>query len=226
MSVSIFIPVKEHSARIPNKNLKPLPGFPFGLLELKLSQLAELGSGIEVVVSTDSSRVSELVKGMGADNFFAVDRAPHLCRDDASIQDLSHHAAEVCSFDDVLWTHVTSPLVDQSIYQICIETYLKAAKDGYDSLVTGRYERKFAMTRGAPLNFGNPDFFWPRTQDLDPLFLLDSAIFLISRKTMRIERNRIGESPMFYEIPNSLSLDIDYPEDFEVLKSLLAKKNK
>lgn len=225
MSVSIFIPVKEHSTRVPNKNLKPLPGFSFGLLELKLSQVAELGSGIEVVVSTDSSRVCQLVRGMGADNFIAVDRAPYLCRDDSSIQDLSYHAAEVCSFEDVLWTHVTSPLVDQSVYQMCIETYTKSAKDGYDSLVTGRYEKKFAMTRGAPVNFGNPDFFWPRTQDLDPLFLLDSAVFLNPRKAMREKRNRIGASPVLYEIPNSLSLDIDYPEDFEFLQSLLAKKH-
>ena len=37
--ISFFIPIRKGSKRIKNKNFKPLPGYRFGLTEIKIKQI-------------------------------------------------------------------------------------------------------------------------------------------------------------------------------------------
>ena len=40
--ISFFIPIRKGSKRVKDKNIKPLPGYKFGVTELKIKQLDRL----------------------------------------------------------------------------------------------------------------------------------------------------------------------------------------
>lgn len=50
--VTCFLPCRQGSQRVPNKNIKPFAGFEFGLIEVKLNQLLKATLVDEVVLST------------------------------------------------------------------------------------------------------------------------------------------------------------------------------
>ena len=67
---------------------------------------------------------------------------------------------------------------------------------------------------------------WPRTQDLDNLYEIDSAIFLASKAVYNQERNRIGRKPYLFEQSTYQSLDVDYEEDFNLAEMLYRQMQK
>ena len=42
------------------------------------------------------------------------------------------------------------------------------------------------------------DIPWPRTQDLEPLYEINHAIFLAKRSVYTEQKNRIGQKPLLY----------------------------
>ena len=63
--ITIFIPIRKGSKRVKNKNLKSLPKYKFGLVEIKIKQIIELKKLIkkkniihnfEYVVSTNCNK--------------------------------------------------------------------------------------------------------------------------------------------------------------------------
>ena len=85
-----------------------------------------------------------------------------------------------------------------------------------------RKELDFYFFRGLPLNFGGPDLYWPRTQDLEPLLRLTSGLFLLPSQLMVETKNRIGVNPIFLEANLVESIDIDTDDDF-ALAALVAR---
>ena len=69
--ISFFIPIRKGSKRVKDKNIKPLPGYKFGVTELKIKQLLRLRkllkkqknndlNKFEFVVSTDCLRTKKI----------------------------------------------------------------------------------------------------------------------------------------------------------------------
>ncbi len=57
--ISVFLPCRAGSQRIPHKNIKPFADYEYGLIELKLSQLAKAHNIDEVVLSTNDENILE-----------------------------------------------------------------------------------------------------------------------------------------------------------------------
>jgi N-acylneuraminate cytidylyltransferase len=72
----------------------------------------------------------------------------------------------------------------------------------------------------------NSDIKWPRTQDLEPLFEINHAVFLTSKKTYQIKKNRLGETPKLFIMDKISSFDIDWEEDFLIAETLYDKFGK
>ena len=54
-----------------------------------------------------------------------------------------------------------------------------------------------------------------RTQDLKPVYVDCSCIYIFSRESFRNAKNhRIGKKPYFFEVDEIESIDIDYERDF------------
>jgi N-acylneuraminate cytidylyltransferase len=60
---------------------------------------------------------------------------------------------------------------------------------------------------------------WPRTQDLSPLYEINHAMFIASRR-LYAEGRRSGSHPKLFEIDKIRAYDIDWNEDFVIAESL------
>ncbi|HEX9014277.1 MAG TPA: acylneuraminate cytidylyltransferase family protein, partial [Anaerolineaceae bacterium] len=63
-----------------------------------------------------------------------------------------------------------------------------------------------------------------RTQDLPPVFMENSCLYLFTRPLLERRRNRIGEHPLMFEIDAAEAWDIDEELDFAVVDCLMRKK--
>lgn len=201
--------------------MRPIGDLNLGLAERKLRQLAEADCFEEILVSSDDEIVLDFASSYPGSLVKPVRRESQLCSDDTLLESLIMHAGIICQEDHILWTHVTSPFTDSNAYRRVAELYPKALELGHDSLVSAVAERKFASFRGRPLNYGGADF-WPKTQELEPVLLMTSAIFMAPRTTYSTQRNRVGRNPFNYLQNGIEAFDVDEQEDWDLASVLIS----
>ena len=62
---------------------------------------------------------------------------------------------------------------------------------------------------------------WPNTQDLEPLYEINHAFYLNSRRNYESLGDRIGVNPALYVCNGLCKIDIDWQDDFDLAKSIL-----
>lgn len=223
MKLSCFLPIKQNSTRAPGKNTKPIGSMSLGLTELKINQLLRADCFEEIVVSTDDPRVLEHVSNaaISESRIRPVKRQAYLSEDETPISALVRHAGEECRGDAILWTHTTSPFTQTRNYEDAVSYYEEGLIFGYDSLVSVNEENKYANFMGKALNYGGADY-WPKTQNLEPVVFVNSAIFIASKDTYLTRNNRIGEKPIMFRSLGLEGFEVDTLNDWQVANSLLS----
>ncbi len=221
MKVTCFLPCRAGSERIRNKNTRQFAGIDGGLLKIKLDQLVKCRLIDKILLSTDDQRVIDISKQFG--NKIKVDIRPtELATSDSKTDDLIRYVSTVISEPHILWTHVTSPFTDESLYTRAVKDYFRVLNAGeYDSLVSVTAIRTHIWDkRGQPVNYDRGKMKWPRSQQVNPLFEVNSAIFINSRENYVKLEDRIGLNPYLFEMDQIESLDIDYKDDFLLAESI------
>ena len=227
-SVGVFLPCRGGSERIPNKNVRPFCNLKNGLIELKLRQLSKLKVADFILVSSNEETVLDLAwdlkKKLG--EFVRVhQRDDSLCSSTTTTDELIIHAGEVMDSDIILWTHVTSPFFNQRSYERILESYFKALKNGYDSLMMVNQITGFVWDGAGPINYDRSIRKWPFTQSLESLFEVNSGCFVAHSDTYIKYGDRIGENPSFHVVDFLEGFEIDYPYQFEMAETLYKNLN-
>ena len=220
--VVAFLPCREGSKRIPQKNIRTFHNFENGLLEIKLSQLIQCPSISKVVLSSDDFNVINYATSLHSPKVFLDKRPEYLCSDTTTTDELIEYASNLFSDCTVLWTHTTSPFCTSEIYEYAIYEYFKALNRGFDSLMSSLPLRSFIWDSSKPVNYNKNDLKWPLTQSLPTFHLINSAIFLASSNIYQLYNDRIGFKPFYYELSDISAIDIDWPSDFSFAEKLLA----
>lgn len=227
MTVRCFLPCRKGSERVPRKNIRPFAEFSGGLLEIKLKQLLESKVIEEVVLSTNDEEILDFAISLSNERLRVHRRDERLCMSETSTDDLVGHAVALIPEGHILWTHVTSPFLSADIYDLLVGRYLSAIEDGYDSLMTTTLTHGFFWDESGPVNYDRKHEKWPRTQTIQPLHEVNSAVFLSSADNYRNLGDRIGAHPLLYPLDKIAGFDVDWPEDFAlgecIVKSGLAK---
>ena len=129
-SISIFIPIRKNSKRVKNKNIRYIPGFNFGLTELKIKQMEKLKRlfnknskvNLEFIVSTDCTKVQTYLRKF---KWIKVYKRKKSLATDDSLEKLIKYVPSICVNKYILWTHVTSPLFNEVDYKNFIESFFK-----------------------------------------------------------------------------------------------------
>jgi CMP-N-acetylneuraminic acid synthetase len=79
--------------------------------------------------------------------------------------------------------------------------------------------KRFYDPDGNPINHDPKKLI--NTQELSPLFEENSCMYLFTRKSFEVNRNRIGEKPYMFEIDKIEAIDIDDEFDFELVKNII-----
>ena len=221
LNITALVPMRHNSERVPGKNYRPLAGRPlYHYILDTLLACPEIG---QVVVDTDSP---EILRGI-TENYprvKAVERPEHLRSGSIPMNEILLHDTALFPADLYLQTHSTNPLLKP-------ETVSSALRDlmdnypAYDSLfgVTRIQTRLWdALTR--PINH-NPAILL-RTQDLPPIYMENSCLYVFSRSILEARRNRLGDRPLMFEIDPAEAWDIDDELNFSIVEFLKKQQNR
>ncbi|QSX28915.1 acylneuraminate cytidylyltransferase family protein [Shewanella cyperi] len=214
--ITAFLPCRKGSQRIPDKNVKPFAGVKGGLLHIKLNQLAACKAVDRILVSSNDERVLDYASRMTDSRIVIDERPEHLGSSQTTTDELIQYVSTLIAEGDILWTHVTSPFVTEHHYEKLIRQFYEKLEQNYDSLMTAKKIQGFLWNENQAANYDRAIEKWPRTQTIEPLYEIDSAVFIANAKIYRSMADRIGSKPFVAVQESICSIDIDWPDDFEM----------
>jgi len=215
--MKIFIPIKQNSQRVPNKNFRNFGGVP--LYKHTIKKL----SNFNVFIDTDSEKLIKQIKhDPELKNVTVYLRQKNLCGDNVSVSDLIESFINKFKFNNeiIAQAHVTSPFLKAS-------TLLNAGEkmNNYDSVVScnkvqTRFWRKekYGM---CPVNH-NPVVL-QQTQDLEPFYEENSLFYIFNSSDFLKTQSRVGKNPYFFETTFPENIDIDWETDWELAECMIKK---
>jgi CMP-N-acetylneuraminic acid synthetase len=217
MKIIALLPMKGHSERVPNKNMRLFAGRP---LYHFVAQALQDSSLIEsIVINTDSNVIAE-----DAAKHFSkikiIDRPVALQGDMVPMNDIIEYDLSVCEGEHFLQTHSTNPLLTKATLEKAVKEYFNVLEK-YDSLFSvTKLQTRLYWESGEPVNH-NPEELL-RTQDLPPLFEENSNLFIFSKSSFHAASNkRIGLKPCLFSMNKLEAVDIDEEEDFILAETLM-----
>ena len=223
LPIIAFLPCRRGSQRVKQKNTRTFANIEGGLTKIKMEQLLNCPEIDSIVVSTDDPQVAETCQKLASNHTKSVkilDRPAHLATSTASTDDVVKYIPEIISDGIILWTHVTSPFVNSSVYSAAIRSFWEKSQDGYDSLMSVIRIQKFLLDENGPINYNREQEKWPRTQTLPIIYEVNSAIFLAPIEIYIQQQDRVGKKVIPFELSASQAMDIDWEEDFKLAQEL------
>lgn len=214
-----LVPMRHHSERVPGKNYRALAGRL--LYTYILDTLLQVPEIDRIAVDTDSPVILE---GLERDypSILRLERPPHLRDGSVPMNEILMHDTAQVPGGLYLQTHSTNPLMAPATFSRAIQS-LRAVYPAQDSLFgVNRIQARLWDQLTRPVNH-NPAILL-RTQDLPPIYMENSCVYLFTRQTLEVRRNRLGERPLMFEIPPGESWDIDEEPTFHIVEQLMNAK--
>ena len=207
----VFIPIKEESQRVVGKNFREYKGKP--LWKHCLDKFTDY----QVFIDTDSEII--LDEAEEYENVRAYERLDYLKGHETSVVDLIKNFVDIYQIEDVVCqVHTTSPLLEIKHIKEAEQRMKESKSDSIFSVdkIQDRLWRKedYGIT---PINH-NP-LKLEQTQDL-PIYYRENSYFYMFRPEVLDTDNRIGKSPLMFEVEWPYNMDIDTEEDLNKLISL------
>jgi CMP-N-acetylneuraminic acid synthetase len=214
-TVAAMVPMRHSSERVPGKNYRPLGGIP--LYHHVIRALLEVPEITTVVIDTDSPVIMEDA-AKAFPSVVLLERPEHLRAGEIPMNDVLLNTTSQVPADLYLQTHSTNPFLTAATISRGLRTLLDAG-DAYDSLFgVTRLQARLWDKDTRPVNH-DPKVLL-RTQDLDPIYLENSCIYVFSPDTLTTYGNRIGARPLMFEIPPGEDHDIDVESEFALAEQM------
>lgn len=214
--ITALLPMKGHSERVPNKNIRPFAGKPLYHHVTKILQKFDYVESI--IINTDSERIAQEAPDLFS-KVKIINRPESIQGDFVSMNDIIGYDLETISGDHFLQTHSTNPLLTQKTLETAVRSYFELL-DKHDSLFSvTKLQTRLYWESGKPVNH-NPTKL-ERTQDLSPVYEENSNLYLFSRSSFKnAGNNRIGCNPKMFPMHTLEALDIDEETDFQIAESI------
>ncbi|GGS48805.1 hypothetical protein GCM10010156_04320 [Planobispora rosea] len=216
MRVLAVIPARGGSAGVPLKNLAAVGGTPLVARAVKACTQAELIDG--VVVSTDHAEIAEAARTAGAT---VVDRPGELSGATASSESAVLHALDQLSVtpEVVLLVQCTSAFIDPSDLDAAIARVLDGTADVvFSGLET--HEFLWDAANATMKGVNHDPAFRPRRQDREPHYRETGAFYVMRTEGLREHGHRFFGSIAVQPVPSQHAVEVDTPEDLEVVRAL------
>jgi len=218
--MTVIIPARGGSSRIPGKNTRDFNGYPM----IHWPITAALGSrGVDaVVVSTDSEDIAVVARHAGAAVPFM--RPSHLADAHAGTAPVVVHALQEMAIADdamVACVYPTAPVTPAIIN----EAIALSASHPEDFVISvGRHrspwERSLTQDAGGMMMLENTLALHARTQDLPHRFFDAGKIYVAHAHTWRECDTMMGAAFVPLLVPDWASVDMDEPEDWAIAEAL------
>ena len=213
MSILGFIPARGGSKRVPRTNIRDLCGRP--LIAWTIQAARDARTVDRVVVSTDDGEIADVAQEWGAE---VVTRPAGLATDGARTEDAMIHTLQELSregyFPQVtVLLQPTSPLRSSQRIDSAVALFRQTGGPTVLS-VTGICDHVFNGRLKDTRFLPNYDInHRPLSQDYEPLYRENGAVYVTDTRTLLSRRNRLAE-PMYAVVMSEMeSIDIDSEED-------------
>lgn len=210
-----LVPMRHESERVPEKNYRPLAGKP--LYAHILNTLQQCPEIERIVVDTDSPIIKQ---GIRTDfpGVVLLDRPQRLRGGHIPMNQVLMHDATKVPAHFYLQTHSTNPLLKARTISKALEIFFAAFPENDSLFSVTQLQARLWNAETEPLNHDPAELI--RTQDLAPVFIENSCLYLFERESFLQHGNRIGDSPIKFEIEPDEAIDIDQESDFSLVECL------
>ena len=215
-----FIPVRGGSKSIPLKNIKPFCGKP--LVCWNIEALERCPEVDEIIVATDSDDIWRTVGTQHYNKTELYRRSAENACDTASTESvmLEYIKYAQLPMDDIfMLVQATSPLTQTEHFTEAFQMY---ANGEYDSILTCvRNYRFFWNEDGTSMNYDYRNR--PRRQNFNGMLMENGAFYINTVENILKSGNRLSGRIGIYEMPEYTAAEIDEPDDWIVLESLMQR---
>ncbi|MBN1364462.1 MAG: acylneuraminate cytidylyltransferase [Syntrophaceae bacterium] len=218
--VIAFIPVRGGSKSIPLKNIKPFCGKP--LVYWNVAALQAVRIIDEIIVATDSEQIEQTIIGFNVSKVKIYRRSAENASDTASTESvmLEYIGQSDLKSDDVfMLVQATSPLTETKHFEEALQV-LKTGK--FDSMLTCVRNYRFFWNEDSTSK--NYDYRnRPRRQDVPGELMENGAFYLNTVGNIIASKNRLSGKIGIYEMPEYTAMEIDEPDDWQIMENLMRK---
>ena len=225
------IPARGGSKGIPGKNTVDVCGRPLIDYSIEFAKnLLALGEIDKFIVTTDDKEIAKTAKICGAEVPFL--RPKELANDQAKTIDVVKHVLDYFenrgeSFDAVLLLQPTSPLRNVSDFCAVVLGFFGSSHSSMISCYLEEYISDCVMYKKLEDNSLKPrnidHAIGRRRQDIETYYVRNGAIYLTLTSHIRSKNSLICDNPMLLEMSKISSLNLDAPDDLELLRAVFCK---
>lgn len=223
-----LITARGGSKRLPGKNIRPLGGKP--LIAWSIEAALAAHSIGRVIVSTDDPGIASAAAAAGAQVPFL--RPAEISGDHASHYDVIAHALDWLEQETgrlpqlLCLLQPTSPLRTGDDIDALVELVSSRDADAGVSVasvpVHPAYMYRVDADMNADLYMPREDGVYLRSQDLEPLYYVNGAVYVLRPATFRLRNTVLPDRPVAHVMPRERSADIDDATDFELAERYIA----
>ena len=206
VKVVAFLPAKGSSERIKNKNTQLLDSKP--LFMHTLEKLTSCDFIDEVYLDSESKRIFEMASHI---NSKKLKRDKNLAKNSTDGNQLLLNEVNCVDGDIYIQVLCTSPFIEISTIRKGVNI-LKNNRS-YDSVVLVRKEKQYLWKNGKTEYNLNKI---PNSKDLQDTIIETMGMYIIRKSAVLKTKRRIGDRPFLLEASSIESVDVNYPEDFEL----------
>jgi CMP-N-acetylneuraminic acid synthetase len=210
--VVALLPMKGHSERVPNKNMRLFGGKP--LYHTVMNTLLSVPKISIIAINTDSEVIANNAINNFGNRVKIIHRPENIQGDFVSMNEIINYDLGVLQEQEYfLQTHSTNPLLKATTINNAIDRYFENIEKHDSVFSVTRWQTRFYWQDGKPVNH-NPDELL-RTQDLPALFEENSNFYIFSKTSFfNNEKKRIGKNPSLFSMEKIEAIDIDEEQDF------------
>jgi CMP-N-acetylneuraminic acid synthetase len=219
-----IIPARGGSKRIKNKNIKTINKIPVLGIVIKIAIKSKLFK--RIIVSTDSEKIAKIAIMYGAEVPFLRNKK---LSDD--------HTPTFEFLKDALKQIKTKEKFIFCLYSTSILTTVQDLKKSFKLIkkkgaghlcpvirIDNNISRSFIKKKGY-LSYLQPKFKLERGQDLPELFLDTGSFYIYKASSLfKLSKNNpLPKKSISYLINKNKAVDVNYPKDFKLIKSIFKK---
>lgn len=216
-----FIPMREGSKRVPNKNFKMIAG---KRLYQWVTEAAIRSDLDHVYIYTDYDKLRNYAYWMyrGTKKLHLPQRRKRNATDTASTEQAMRDFVDdhIRNYDEIYLLQATSPMTTKEDINRAIRTMKRGL---YDSVVSVVKQKRFIWSKDGVAQNYDPQKR-PISQEYEGFWVENGAIYGTTKQQFEDSVCRVGGTIGLVEMPENTYIEIDTKDDFAMVESLLERR--
>jgi len=205
-----YVTVKLQSERVPQKSIQLLAGQP--LVNYPLKILNQIDDISKIYLCCSERRVEDYIDRN--QKYCFLERPASLDSNEATFNDVLDFLIKDIKEEYIVFLSCTSPFIRPDTIK---EMISMIKTNDFDSSFLATKVNSYCWFRGKPLNF-SPEKKIPRTQDLEPVIIETSGLYIFSKADYIRTKRRVGKKPFIRYASQYEDIDIDTMDDLNLAR--------